>query len=115
MALYTVATGNTINALDVNQIVNVLQKPSGATEAGKYFLGASIYTNGALASMYVLTLSRNATPVSVSIDTLDQAPVGGMGAMATANLTQGGFQLYSLSGTTQGVNARAGGNWTVQY
>jgi hypothetical protein len=115
MALYTVSTGNTIQAQDVNQVVNVLQRASGQQEIGKYFLAGPTYANGALVSQYMSSISRNTTPVSVSIDTADQAPAGGMSTTPnTGNLTANGFQVWTLT-TTTNLNSRAAGNMTIQY
>lgn len=115
MALYTVSNGNTANAADLNQIINVLQQPTGGTETGKYVLGGSPYTSNAVISTNINTLSRNATPVSVSIDTSAQAPAGGMGTVSTGFLTSSGLQIYCLNATGPSTNARASGNFTVQY
>jgi len=102
--------------LDINQLVNVLQRASGQTEAGKYFIAGSVYANGAVISVYVPSLSRNATPVSVTLDTADQAPTGGVTGGATTILTgNAGFLAYSLSTTGPNVNARMAGNYTIQY
>lgn len=115
MSLSTVTTGNTILAADVNQLVNVLQRASGQTEAGKYFLAGPAYASNAVVALYMPTLSRNATPVSVTIDTVDQAPAGGMGTVQSGQLTANGFQIFSINSTGPNTNCRAGGNWTVQY
>jgi hypothetical protein len=116
MALSTVITGGQINAGDVNQLVNVLQQPGGGQEKGKYFLAGAIYGNGALVTLYMPSLSRNSAPVSVTIDEADQLHTAGINAAPiTGQLTAGGFQIYTLSTTGPTQNARAGGNYTIQY
>lgn len=116
MALTIVVTGATINASDLNQTINVLQQPSGGQEKGKYFMAGPVYANGAVVAEYVGSLSRGATPLSVTIDEADQAHTGGLNATpTTAQLTASGFQVFSLSTTGPNVNARAGGGYTIQY
>ncbi len=116
MSLVTVTTGNTILASDINQLVNVLQRSATQQEQGKYFLAGPITNNTDVVSCYIPSLSRNATPVSVAIDEVDQAHTGGMTATpSTAQLTASGFQVFSLSTTGPNHNARAGGGYTIQY
>lgn len=112
MALNTVTTGNTILAADINQLVNVLQKPSGSTEAGKYFIAGFGTTAGQNSSYYYSSLSRNATPVSVTIDQADQGAVNCV-APATGHLTASGVQIYTASSGSG--NIAVGGNVTIQY
>lgn len=113
MSLYTVTTGSTILAADVNQLVNVLQRASGQTEAGKYFMAVPAYTTGAVIAQYICSLSRVSTPVSVSIDTADLSPVT-CNSPTTARLTANGFQVTTNStGTT--TSGGCGGNYTIQY
>lgn len=114
MSLHTVSTGGTINAVDVNQMVNVLQQPSGGSESGKWFIESGGYQNGWTCAIYMPTLSRGSVPVSVSIDTADQSPTQSAGSPSTQNLTASGFQIiYSVSTLTN--TSRCGGNWTVNY
>lgn len=113
MSLYTVSSGNTINAADVNQLVNVLQAGSGATETGQYYLGFDAYDVNALGSMYLQTRSHGATPVSVTVDTSIQSPSNCV-SPTTNGLSQYGFQLYSSS-TNAAHNCHLAGAWTVQY
>lgn len=116
MALYTVSGGNVIQSADIDQLVNVLQQPSGGQEKGKYFMAGPVYANGAVVAEYVGSLSRGATPISVTIDEADLAHTGGMNATpTTAQLTASGFQVFSVTTTGPNVNARAGGNYTIQY
>lgn len=116
MSLTTVVSGNVIQAGDINQLVNVLKQPSGGTETGKYFMAGPVYANGAVVAEYVGSLSRGSVPVSVAVDTADQAPTGGMsGSVSTAQLSASGFQVFSLTTTGPNVNARCGGNYTISY
>ena len=108
MALPAVA-GATILASDLY----ALCRPSGGAETGKYWQQGNAYT-AAQTVCWVPSLSRNATPVSVSIDTADQAPSGGSGTPATFNLTSGGFHT-SAQTTGATTNAYAGGNYTINY
>lgn len=114
MALNTVTTGNTVLASDVNQLVNVLQQASGNTEVGKYYLQGGGNANGWVVSNYMDSLSRVSTPVSVSIDTADQAPAASANTPTAIQLTFGGFQVqFSVSTVTN--TARAAGNSTIQF
>lgn len=113
MALNTVSTGNTILAADINQLVNVLQRPSGQTETGKYHLLWSAYTTNAQGQVWIQSQSRNATPVSVTVDSADQSPTNS-GSPFTSVLNSSGFQLYGTS-TTTAVACNIGGNYTIQY
>ena len=114
MALYTVANGQVINASDVNQLVNMMQAPSGAQEKAKYWLGGNGYATNAVISYYVRTTSQGATPVSVSIDTTDQAPTGSLFSPNAVHLTAYGFQIYANTSAATG-NAYCAGGYTVQY
>jgi hypothetical protein len=110
---YQVATGQTINAADINQLAVILQRPSGTQESGKYFLVDSSYATGANVGDYVSSISRTATPVSVAIDTTDQAATN-CGAPTTDHLTSNGFRV---STTSTGVNVQVivGGGFTISY
>ncbi|GCE14206.1 hypothetical protein [Tengunoibacter tsumagoiensis] len=115
MALNTVTTGNTVLAADINQLVNVLQRPSGSTETGKYFLIGSSYASGANASNYIPSLSRTSTPVSITIDEADMGHVaGGCNTAVAGHLTANGFQV-NTSGTGASLSWSVGGNYTIQY
>ena len=113
MSLHTVTVGGTIQAGDVNQFTNVLQEPSGGTQAGKYWLAGASYVKNALISQYIESLSRGATPVSVSIDTADNAP-SHMGSPSTDNLTGNGFQVFAFS-TGVFTSCNAAGNFTINF
>lgn len=109
MALPAVA-GATIYASDLYQLC----QPSGGQEKGKYWLEGSGYVSGADITMFMPSQSRNATPVSVTIDTADQAPSSHLNAPSTASLTSGGFHI-SASVTAVTPNEFCGGNYTIQY
>ncbi len=112
MALNTVTTGNTVLASDVNQLVNVLQRASGQTEAGRYHFVTSAYANTAAVGGYADSLTRVSTPVSVSIDTSDG--LSNIGSVGTANLTASGF-TYQGSGSGPNLNVSGGGSYTIQF
>lgn len=114
MALYTVSTGQTIQAQDVDQLVNVLQQPGSSQEKGKYMLEGNAYVSGAYFSLYMPSLSRNTSPVSVSIDTADNAPTALLNAPSTDHLTANGFHIFS---NTTGISSNqfCAGNYTIQY
>jgi hypothetical protein len=114
MALYTVSTGNTILAADINQLVSVLQRPAGQTESGHYVTAGNSYADQGVVSAYIASQSRNATPVSVSVDTSDVGAFGTSSGPTTNRLTSGGFQVYVKSSGTQ-TNCGAGGLYTIQY
>jgi hypothetical protein len=102
--------GNTIQAADLYQLC----RPSGGSETGKYYLQGGGNAAGWVVSNYIPSLSRAATPVSVSIDTADQAPAANAGTPAAAQLTASGFQV-SFACTAASNTARAGGNYTISY
>jgi hypothetical protein len=114
MPLYQVQSGFTINSSDINQIVQVLQRPAGSQETGKYFLTQS--ASGAAQSFgeYVNSLSRNSTPGgSVSIDTSDQAP-SNCASPTADHLTANGFRVATTS--TQSANTvMVGGSYSIAY
>lgn len=114
MSLYTVSSGATINAADVNQLVNTLQAGSGATESAKYWTEAGTYDNtGSTLGEWIQTKSATSTPVSVSADTSITAPIS-CGSMSTQQLNSSGFFIGCAS-TGISNTARFGGVWTVQY
>lgn len=113
MSLITPVTGGQINASDVAQLVQVLQKAAGQTEAGKYYFTFWAAANADTAGAYCSSQSRGSVPVSVTIDHADAFP-SGVNAPAASNLTAFGFEVYCAA-TTAGVNYGVGGNWTIQY
>ena len=112
MSLYTVSTGTTINATDVNQLVNVLQQPSGGSESqtiGLVELGA--YQTNANVSQWIGSRSLGSVPVSASLSGTSSTS---MNAIGTANLNSSGVNIGS--GASGGSNtARFGTTVTFQY
>lgn len=113
MALYTVTTGNTVLAADVNQMVNVLQRAASQTETGGYFLTFNAYTSACYGGTWINSLSRVSVPASVSIDTSVQAPAG-CNSPSTNNVTANGFHVYAGTSAST-INANVGGLYTLQY
>ena len=109
-----VAFGQISSPNDLNQLVDILQRKASQQEAGKYALGGNwAGTGSGFFSTYVPSLSRNATPASVSIDTADQAPTGGAVAPGTDRLSSSGFHVFTS--TTNSNNASLAGNYTINY
>jgi hypothetical protein len=105
-----------ISAAFLAALEAVLMQPSGGSESGKYFIAGPVYTSGAVVSQYMQSISRTSVPISVSIDESLQAHTGGMTATpSTGQLTSAGFQVFTLSTTGPNGNARAGGNFTIQW
>lgn len=113
MSLNTVTTGNTILAADVNQLVYVLQRQTGQTEAGQYKFAGSSYASGCWLGTYIPSLSRNTTPVSASLDTSIGLSTG-LNTPSVSSLGASGFLVFSTSSTTN-TTLLAGGNYTIQY
>ena len=115
MALTTVVTGGQINANDINQLVNVLQRSSGQSEVGHYRLAGGAYAISAVVSHWVNTLSRGSTPVSLTIDTLDGTPSNLNAPSAPlGNANAGGFLIFATASAANG-NCNCAGNWTANY
>ena len=103
-----------ISASFLNNLENALEQPTGGTETGSYFLAGWSSANGDVISLWMPTLSRTSTPVSVSVDTSIQA-LANMTGPTTANLNANGFQVYGTANNGAQVNCGVGGNWTVRY
>jgi hypothetical protein len=113
MSLYQVSSGSTINANDVNQLVNNAQQPSGGQENIAYFL-TGMGTSGITAlGSWVPSQSRTSTPVSVSINTSVQSPTN-CTTPSTFHLSSFGFQL-ACQFTATGSAANAGGTGVIQF
>lgn len=111
--MYTVTTGSTINAADINQLVNSAQRPSGGQETGSYYLNGWSNASTDNISQWIPSLSRGASPVSVSIDTSIQAAVN-VNAPSTEKLNANGFHvLTTATGAT--VSGYVGGAYTISY
>lgn len=114
MSLYTVSSGQIVNASDINQLVNVLQEGSGGTESAKYWVESGTgNATGWTVGDWVQTKSANATPVSVIIDTSITNPLS-LNAPTTQQLNSSGFFVGASSNSSSNT-ARFGGLWTVQY
>jgi|SRR5579875_711923 len=114
MALYQVQTGYYINASDINQLVQILQRPSGSQETGKYFLTDHATASSQSFGAYVGSLSRGSTPGgSVALDTADQAPLS-CAQPAADYLSASGFRVSSSS-TSAANTVAVGGNYTINY
>ena len=113
MSLYTVSTGNTIAAADIDQLVNVLQEQSGATETGGDFLTFAAYANSAVNGTWINSLSRVSVPVSVSINTAVNSP-SNCTSPSTDHVTANGFHIYSFSSGTF-TSCNVGGVYTLQF
>lgn len=111
----TFINSSPILAVDYNNIIYAMAKPSGATEKGKYMIYQASWSSTADVSVLIPLLSKQNTYVSLSFDTADMAPTN----MGTPNIS-------SASTSTQGMFIRgnataistatgAGGNWTAQY
>lgn len=114
MALYTVSTGNTIQAADLNQCVYELDRQATQQEGGHYFISGWSNAASDLLQAYIPSRSRYAAPVSVSIDTTDQAATN-VAAPSTGHLTVGGVQIFTTSTSAQVSNLQVGGAYTIQY
>lgn len=113
-ALYTVSAGQTAEPLDINQLVNVLQEPSGGTESGSFFVAGPITGNGYVISSYLQLRSRVSSPISISTTVTSNS--GGAAASITPNhLDSNGFQLYTLNTTATSGNGNVGGTYVVQF
>src|SRR6184192_2680628 len=85
-----------ISAAFLTALEAVLCRPASDTETGKYFLTSSSYVNAASMGAYVGSISRSATPSSVTIDEVDLAHTG-CGAAATDHLGSNGFHVFSTT------------------
>lgn len=113
MALTTVSSGNTAQANDLNQVINILQQPSGGQEKGKYWIESNGEASGSYGIDYYNSLNRNAVPVGVSIDEAD-AGHNTCNAASSANLTAFGVKITTTS-TAQTIHFFVAGNITLQF
>ena len=113
MSLYTVSSGQVINAADVNQLVNVLQAGAGVQEVGGYYLNGWGNAANDQIGAWVPSRSRGSTPVSVSTDTSVQAATN-CGSVSTNALTSNGFHASTLT-TGASTACYVGGQYTIQY
>lgn len=117
MALYTVTQNGGINAQDVQQIIAELQKTTGTQEVENYLLAGGLWTTSptlSYISLWITLRSRNATPVSVTVDTGMQAPHGSANSPQVGQFSQSGFQLY-CNGFGLAASSGCGGTYTVSF
>ena len=114
MSLTTVSTGTTIQASHVNQLVNVLQVPSGGTETGGYFLTFAAYANNAVGGTWINSESRGVVPVSVSVNTSVQS-ANNTGAPQTDHVTAIGFHVYAFANNGVQTSCNVGGVYTLNF
>ena len=102
-----------LSATFFNNIENVFKQSSGGTETGTYWFEMATYATNAQVGVYIPTLSRGTTVVSVTIDT---SILGATGLNAPAVIYSGpsGF-FVGANGTGASLTPRVGGAWTVQY
>ena len=104
-----------ISAAFLNALEAVLERNSGDTESGHYFLSGWSNAVGDLIQIYYASLSRTSTPISVSApDQTDKAATN-VNAPSTGFLTSGGVQIYTTSTSAQVSNLQVGGAFTIQY
>jgi len=112
---YTVASGATINAADVNQFSNALHVPVASTETGAYFMAGISNNLGDTLSIWVVTLNHQNAPSTVTIDTSILSPTGLQATFPkTAHFQANGFQVYAGMNATQS-DCGAGGIYTASY
>lgn len=113
MSLVTVTNGNTADASDINQLVNVLQQPSGGQDKGVYYVNGWASTNNQSIAAWVAARSRTSSPISVTIDTAIAGP-NAVAAPNTNALDGNGFHVFAKS---SGANSDCyvAGNYTIQY
>lgn len=114
-SLYMVSAGQTAEPLDINQVVEVLQEPAGATESGGYFCAGVISATGQVLSIYLQTLSRVSTPVSCTPTLTSSGPGVGTATPTVGHLGSNGFQLFKTDTTAPQGNGYYGGQYTVQF
>src|SRR5579863_10222873 len=114
---YTVSTGQTINAADINQFANALEVPAGNTEIGSYVLAGLTTNNGDVVSTWVVTLNHANAPSTCALGTPTLGPHSlQSGSYTTNHLAANGFQLYAFAdGTAPSPNAYVGGTYTATY
>jgi hypothetical protein len=115
MSLYTVSSGQVINANDINQLVNVLQVPSGGSEVWQYFLAGLSYVTNDVISNWITTRNHGTAPSSVTLDHTIQTSVG-FNSFQAGNIQGNGFQAYGgADGTAPYYDCRVAGNYTAAF
>ncbi len=94
MSLYTVVTGGTIQAADIDQLVNTLQVPSGSTEAKTVLVIAGAFQTSATVGNWIGTVSQFNTAGSV---TLSSTTLTGVGSITVSNISSSGANLNAAA------------------
>ena len=103
-----------ITAAFLTALENALIQPSGGSESGHYGLVVNwAGTGNGFGATHVTSISRTSVPVSVTIDTTDQSPSGGLGSPSTSVLTSGGFRVFAS--TTNSNNSFCAGAYTINW
>ncbi len=102
-----------IDYIFLNKVEAVLSRPSGDTETGKYQLNGNSYVSGGIISEYHSSISRSATPTSVTIDTADYSP-SVCSTPVTDNISSNGFHIKTTT-TAITANANVGGNTVIHF
>lgn len=111
---YLVASGQYINAVDINQVVQILYRQTGQQETGRYYLVGNASASSQSVGDYVGSLSRGSTPTgSVSIDTSVQSPTNCASPTADT-LDANGFRVITTS-TSAANNIVVSGGYTINY
>ncbi len=113
MSLYVVTFDQTAQPEDLNQVVNVLQEPAGATEQGEYWLNAGGNASDQV-SQWMASRSQNTSPVSASVNTSLHAPTTNIATPVAANQSSYGVQIATHL-TATSTNETVAGIWTIQY
>jgi hypothetical protein len=115
MSLTTVTTGGQINASDINQLVNVLQQPSGGTDTGSVEVAGWSNAASDVISSYIPSRSRGSTPVSVTISTsYFDGPTNITTPLNASHLDANGVQIWQTSSVAN-ANCHVGTTFTWQY
>jgi hypothetical protein len=115
MSLYTVSSGQVINANDINQLVNALQVPSGGSEVWQYFLAGLSNAQTDVISNWITTRNHGTAPSSVTLDHSILSPIG-YSSYAAGNLQGSGFQAFGYADSSApNHNCHVGGNYTAAF
>ena len=113
MPVNKVVATNTFIAPDLNSLIYVLQRQSGQSEIGSYYLTEGAYAANATQGYFVWSLNRVSVPVSVTIDTTLNAP-SNFNAPSTDHLTANGFHVFAgATGIATGCNV--GGLYYINF
>ena len=98
MALYTVSTGTTVNANDINQFTNALAQPSGGSESQTIFVQIGAFQTNSTVSQWIASRSQGSAPVSTSVTATTSA---GMNTISTSQANSSGA---SVGGGASGLS-----------